>query len=1103
MTITEPEGSADTELLRRHLTGAEPDAFARLVERHLPMVLGAARRQTDGDAAAAEDIAQEVFVRLAQQARRLTHHSCLAGWCFVTTRNVSLTHQRSLTRRQHRELLAAMTPPPDSVIDWNGISPLLDEAITELPETDREAVLWRYFQQQTHSEIGNHLGVSANAARMRVDRALDRLRVILERRGITSTSTALGIALGHQVLAEPPVGLVERIAARASVQSPAMTGTGVSMTSLVQWLAHPARLAFVAVSLGGFLWWMLPPDSRRLIRVETAEIKPPGTASPSDDRNADASPGPATDRQPDGLAPTTEPAMLLLRIRNADGQTLTGVPLQVVQWSAAGVTTTELTNGPGGVARIVCSQPLQTLEVFTKQEGYADVRLRWRPERGDVIPAEYPLELEKGIRLGGRVLDENDEPMQGAEVRLLVLTDSGIGNVGPLSVLPRVTVTTDADGRWETRRLSEASLGISHWSVSAADHESASPNDPLRDPIRLSELRMGTHTVRMRPGRTLYGLVVNPGGNPVPGAQVFCGGNSADCDNCARTNTAADGSFVLPGVASIFETVYAEADGYALSSASITHRELNHRITIVLQPGRTLKMRLVDPQGNGIENVWFQPRSEDTAMYLLPDPLRSAIDGRVVWSNAPNFSVTGDFSAEGRQQRLLVPLTGESEEQVIRLDTPLVVSGAVRNRQTGELVPRFRLEPGFLRNAGIWRKPYGWFPGENADFNDDSYRYQISLVNSEAEAMPYVLRCSADGFSASVSRSITIGEGAVTVDFLLDPTHAVERWIVDSEGKPASQATVAPLTAESHVTLANGFLRAKFAENLLLTTDSQGRVTVPMWAGIERLAISAAAGFAMVSASEFESQQSITLGPWGRLEGHLNLAAHPSRPDRLQLGDGETFRLNPILGWEDSTASIDSAGHFIFDRVPSGTHPLFLSLLEGQRPGHQSRSQQFLRDVTVRAGETTTLSLDSPQRVVTARVRWADNVPPEWRAKARAQLRLPQARPPAGIVPGTTEWQDWFQKTLGGRPSRRSRTYWGPIDTEGNVRFTHVDTGHYEVHVKVVQQHPTIFNMEAGLATGSLPVSVPPEPSEEPLAAGEVLVEAVETPPQPYTRISF
>jgi len=1098
MTITEPEGSADTELLRRHLTGAEPDAFARLVERHLPMVLGAARRQTNGDAAAAEDIAQEVFVRLAQQAGRLTHHSCLAGWCFVTTRNVSLTHQRSLTRRQHRELLAAMTPPPDSVIDWNGISPLLDEAITELPEADREAVLWRYFQQQTHSEIGNHLGVSANAARMRVDRALDRLRVILERRGITSTSTALGIALGHQVLAEPTAGLVERIAARASVQSPAMTGTGVSMTSLVQWLAHPARLAFVAVSLGGFLWWTLPPDSRRLIRVETAAINLPGTASPSSDRDTKASPDPATDRQPDGLASTTEAAILLLRIRNADGQTLTGVPLQVVQWSAAGVTTTELTNGPGGVARILYSQPLQTLEVFTKQEGYADARLRWRPERGDVIPAEYPVELEKGIRLGGRVLDENDDPMPGVEVRLQVLTDSGIGNVGPLSILPRVTVITGADGRWETRRLSEASLGISHWSVSAADHESASPNDPLRDPIRLNELRMGTHTVRMRPGRTLYGLVVDPGGNTVPGAQVFCGGNSADCENCARTNTAADGSFVLPGVASMFETVYAEVDGYALSSASITNREPNHRITIVLQPGRTLKMRLVDPQGNGIENVWFQPRSGDTAMYLLPDGLRSAVDGRVVWSNAPNFSVTGDFIADGYLTRSLVPLTGEVEEQVIRMDAPLVVAGTVRNRQTRELIPRFRLEPGFLRDTGLWGKPFHWYPGENADFSDGSYRFGISLVNSGDETMPYILRCSADGFAASVSRSLRIEEGVVKIDFLLEPVRSLEHWIVDSEGKPAPQAIVAPLTAESHVTLVNGFLRAASIEDALFTSDPLGRVTVPMGSGVERVAISAPAGFALVSAKEFISQQSTPLAPWGRIEGHFDPTGRPPRPDRLLLGDGETFRLNPIIGWQDSTASIDSAGNFIFARVPAGTHSLFLLFITEQTPSLQSRGQQFLRDVTVRAGETTTLSLDSPQRVVTARVRWADNIPLEWRARAKAQIRLPQPRPPASMAPGTPEWQAWIQKTFGGRPLRRNRSDEGPIDTDGNIRFTDVDTGNYEVHVAVLRQYPTNFNMVASyFALGTLPVSVPPEPSEEPQAAGEVLVEAVETPPQP------
>ena len=74
--------------------------------------------------------------------------------------------------------------------DWEKIRPTLDDAMHELKETDREAILLRYFENQQFAEVGAKLGLNENAARMRVERALEKLRDIFTKRGIT-TATAL------------------------------------------------------------------------------------------------------------------------------------------------------------------------------------------------------------------------------------------------------------------------------------------------------------------------------------------------------------------------------------------------------------------------------------------------------------------------------------------------------------------------------------------------------------------------------------------------------------------------------------------------------------------------------------------------------------------------------------------------------------------------------------------------------------------------------------------------------------------------------------------------------------------------------------------------
>jgi predicted DNA-binding protein (UPF0251 family) len=113
---------------------------------------------------------------------------------------------------------------------WEELRPVIDEAMHELNQTEREAVLLRFFEKRQLGEVGAKLGVSEDAARKRVDRALEKLRGLLARRGVTSTSAALVVILGANTVAAAPVGTAASIAG-AAIASTAV-GTGGTLTIL-------------------------------------------------------------------------------------------------------------------------------------------------------------------------------------------------------------------------------------------------------------------------------------------------------------------------------------------------------------------------------------------------------------------------------------------------------------------------------------------------------------------------------------------------------------------------------------------------------------------------------------------------------------------------------------------------------------------------------------------------------------------------------------------------------------------------------------------------------------------------------------------------------
>ena len=208
--------SQDSELLRRYAREKSDAAFAALVARHVNMVYSAALRKT-GNPAAAQEITQAVFVILAQKANRLLPHPALSGWLYQTTRLTAANFLRTEIRRTRREQEAYMQSLSRQTEPelWTQITPLLEDAMGDLGEKDRNALALRFFEGKTFSEIGTAFRVSENAARKRTDYALEKLRAYFLKRGVTSTTGSIAAAISANSVHAAPAMLAKTAAAVA------------------------------------------------------------------------------------------------------------------------------------------------------------------------------------------------------------------------------------------------------------------------------------------------------------------------------------------------------------------------------------------------------------------------------------------------------------------------------------------------------------------------------------------------------------------------------------------------------------------------------------------------------------------------------------------------------------------------------------------------------------------------------------------------------------------------------------------------------------------------------------------------------------------------
>jgi len=949
----------ENELLRRYVhEGSEP-AFEELVRAKIGLVYSAALRQLNGDVPAAEDVTQAVFIDLARKARRLVRHPSLTGWLYTSTRFLALKTQRAQQRRLVREyatqamneILRTETAEPD----WATLRPILDEAMNELSQPDRDIVLWRYFEQLPFLEIGSRLGLKENAARMRVERALERLRKELAKRGIASTTGALASVLVAHGMEPLPAGIAERVS-RTALASAAVGGLGVLLARLAGIAPKLAvGVAGLLLVAGIVVWTRLSPN-RDTPASAPVQSEPTQPLSPAI-QGAAVQPELVGDTGiPGGFS--VEDRDLRIRITAAQGgQPVVEGEVYCVLETGPGYHSSKLHPDSAGVIQVRIPTNTARLRLVTQIDGYADTRLEWRPDRGEPIPREYLLRLTPGVPLGGQVVDAAQRPLSGATVQAFL--EEPTTSPRPECHVAGFSTKTDRAGAWRISRVAPELVGNLVLCATHPDFATACYARLGVEPEAERQLRAGAFMFRLEPaGFIVCGTVVDPQGNALSGAKVRVGGLYEASTRTAQTGP--DGWFKVAGCPAGKVSVTGEMEGFAPTTIEVDVGTNSGPLRLWMDRGKPLTVRVLSRAGAPLADASVNV-GPDLERRNPSDPIvrqtfrvdrKTDTDGQAVFPSLPQGPLWVGASADGYILQHGVKVSAGGEELVLTLLPNLVVSGTVRDAVTGRPIPEFRIRTGQPEAGGAYFSDLDRFV---LNFAGGEFRHAFNEPVSVGGSPNYLLRFEADGYAPFVSRVIAPEEGSAQLDVAMQPVSSRRISVYNPDGTPAAWTDVGLLDKAKRNALglsAGGLERSQErTDGALQQTDGNGEINLPADGETHWVVIANQSGYLEANLDGIGDGGIIQLQPWARLEGDLPRPEGNSsdnevwvqfvRPPHDALMLGMSFHLKP-----------DEAGHFILPRVPPGRLMVFagskVAVSESSRSWKSTRRAQ----VELRAGES-------------------------------------------------------------------------------------------------------------------------------------------------------
>ena len=1104
----------NTELLRRYLADRSEAAFAELVQRHIDLVYSAALRQVGGDVPAAQDVTQAVFTDLARKAPRLTRHTSLTGWLYTSTRFLSAKARRAEQRRRIREQQAhamnqiSQSPDPDPT--WEELRPVLDDVMHELNAADREAVLLRYFEHRPLAEIGARLGLTENAARMRVDRALDKLKSALAKRGVTSTAAALAAVLTQQAVGAAPAQLTAQVSHGAFAAGAAGGGVLAGFLAFLSAARVPLLLggATVVVVVAGAL---LPRSARH----PTPSARPSAAVSSQPSSSVVA---PATVATPTETAVSvatdaiSSSNKLVLHIVAADAdKPIPMVKLDYWLWTQGKVHHRKpLFSTRFGVCEVPVPRDTVTqLILVSETDGFADTRLEWRPDRGEVIPEEYTLRLARSAPIGGEVVDADGQPVAGAQV--------GFNNqADPASEsLPQsdnfgwpfwITATSDTKGHWRIDRIAKEAIKTIYGSATHPEYVGSPFVFVGRHPEAAEQLLAGTYVFKLGRAVTVRGVVMDPDGQPVTGAQVLVGhvGESGR----RQTKTGADGTFSVAGCKPGKNLISAEAEGFAPTTLDVELASNSAPFKLTLQRGQVLRLRVMNKAGLPVPKaqVWLDTFARGPIDSGKASPVqtefnrKTGADGRLEWDSAPDRDLMFSITAPGYMRTGDVKVRPDGQEHTITLAPALTISGTVRDAETGKPIPRFRIitgwpERGFMNgttNATWSTFDRFWLTFQGGEFH---HVYEEPVISGTPDPS-FMFKFEADGYAPYVTRAVQADEGQVEFDVALRPASQTVVTVLTPDGRLATGADVGLVSPGARLRLIpGGFSRENVQSGgTLLLTDDKGQFDLPADDAITRVVAAHADGYVETTPAALASDPTMRLLPWGRLEGTY-MSGGKGVAGCALLFQCDKGDINTISSdFRSYQVKTDDEGHFTFAKVPPGNHKLVRLVPEKQSYNGQPEtvwSHHPLLDVTIRSGQTTTVTIGESTYTVKAHLRWPAGLQRQANWTVGGAIGTPFPHPPDNALSDPQALAAWRAQPEVKAALAKMRQYTLTESDDGTLVAEDVPAGDDYTMIVNVFGPSTTNGIVKPLASARVPVTVPADPPAGTLDLGEIALKQV------------
>lgn len=1033
----------DWQLLQDYVARESDAAFRTLVNRYVNLVYSVALRQVR-DAQLAEEVAQAVFILLARKASSLRPSVVLSGWLFRTTRFVASRAVRAEQRRQRREqeafAMQQFTAPDDT---WKRIAPALDEGLEHLGETDRNALLLRFFNDKSHRETAAALGLSEDAAKKRVTRALDKLRNFFAGRGISLSAAMLASAMAANAANAATPEITASIVAKVIASGSAGAGilTPLVSQTLNAWRWAKLKLAGVGVAVG----------TAAIVLVILVSPKAPIQPGSSDLAVLAADTGLTTAatesselrsisrRQP---VPNRTMHFRVVAADNDEPAAYARLALRTVtneEWKERFDLATDETGG--------CELPLggglRRVDVGVIASGWEGRFMTWVTDRDGEFPAEYTLRVQRVTNsMGGWVLDETGAPVAGVEIWM----QWGGGGDHSARETPRERpgFFTDApvaisgsNGWWSCSVIppqndKSYSLSARHPGFAVTRIESGSLERREDDLKRTSfrQLWEGTLVTTLKHGITLTGRVTDQHGQPIHRANIAHRPQSTDAKSF---ETDAEGRFVITNLPVGTFPITVLASGFAPEYRVVNVQYEIEPLEVQLQPGARLRLRVVDERGVEVPDATVVLEQWGDNRQAISWREKSGPDGRIEWNSAPFARLQLCAYKDGWCYTRDVWVTPNGEEHTLVLRRALDLSGYVTDAETGVPIAEFKAFPGYGEGSGdhVWER-ITTRRGKNGEFS----------VQFQETRQPWRVRVEADGYLPTMSEPVLAGfSGVLELKLTREtPAHAHNGVVYLPDGQPAAGAEVALVTFEHWGAPKLGDARfVQRRDALVVLADAEGHYSFGPNDEAHTLIAVHAAGFARIRIYPRTGPRGIVLQPWGRIEGNVLVEGLIKTGWKAVLTDWASAQYRGGLELDKNSYSspLDANGHFVLEKVPPGNFYVCLQ--------SDLKSRSILNTpVTIPAGETVQLQVGGFGRLVVGRfdagvVQGVSN----WQQQATSATLLPTVRArqptPAGLsLEAMKHWElDYWQSEAGHQALYNNRDF--SLDVAPNGAFSAYD----------------------------------------------------------------